>query len=212
MRTLNNTDILKLPKLYRNNLINSISGFKSANLIGSVSENNHYNLAIFSSVVHMGSNPPLLGFITRPHSVPRHTYENIKATGFYTINHVPAKYAQQAHQTSAKYDIEVDEFEVCGFTKLFSDMHSVPYVQESNIRIGLKLEEEYHIKANDTILVIGSVIELIIPDGCLEEDGYLDLANAESVTINGLDGYLAPQKIDRYTYARPHQPAKSITK
>ena len=59
-------EIENLDRLYRINLINSITGIKPANLIGTKSIGNHENLAIISSVVHMGSNPPLIGFIMRP--------------------------------------------------------------------------------------------------------------------------------------------------
>ena len=64
----NEEEIEDLEKIYRVNLINSCSGYKAANLIGTVSENNN-NLAIFSSLVHLGSNPPLLGFFLRPTAV-----------------------------------------------------------------------------------------------------------------------------------------------
>jgi len=37
---------------YRANFINSITGYKSANLIGTVSSDGVENLAIFSSVTH----------------------------------------------------------------------------------------------------------------------------------------------------------------
>ena len=61
----NEEDIENLEKVYRINLINSCSGYKSANLIGSVSNEGINNLAIFSSITHLGSNPPLLGFFSK---------------------------------------------------------------------------------------------------------------------------------------------------
>jgi len=67
-----------LNKIYRINLVNSITGYKSANLIGSVSNTGTENLAIFSSITHLGSNPALLSFFVRPNVVPRNTYKNIK--------------------------------------------------------------------------------------------------------------------------------------
>ena len=60
-------DITKMQNLYRINLINSCSGFKSANLIGTASKNGEENVAVFSSVTHIGSNPPLLGFVLLNH-------------------------------------------------------------------------------------------------------------------------------------------------
>ena len=92
----NEEEIENLEKIYRINLINSCSGYKAANLIGTISENNN-NLAIFSSLVHLGSNPPLLGFFLRPTEiVPRHTYLNIKENQYYTINSVEKQFADKA--------------------------------------------------------------------------------------------------------------------
>jgi hypothetical protein len=36
-----------------------------------------------------------------------------------------------------------------------------------------------------------------------QEDGWLKLENANTVAINGLDGYATTNLIDRYEYARP---------
>ena len=200
----------QMERLYRNNLINSISGFKSANLLGSVDAQGRANLAIFSSVTHFGSNPPLLGFVVRPLVVPRHTYKNLKSTGYFTINHIHRDHIIRAHQTSAKYDESVDEFEQCGFTKEMSELHPVPYVKRAPVKIGLEYQEEYPIKANGTILVLGKVIELKTPPSLVKEDGFIDLAEAGSVAINGLDCYLVPEKLARFTYARPHQDLEKI--
>ena len=74
------TDIDQMDKIFRLNLINSCTGFKSANLLGTKSLNGVSNVAVFSSITHLGSNPPLIGFILRPTTVPRDTYRNIKDT------------------------------------------------------------------------------------------------------------------------------------
>ena len=81
-------NILDFEKLYRTNLTNSLSGFKSANLIGTISKEGKTNLAIFNSVIHVGANPPLMGLLMRPVSDERHTYTNIKETNHFTINHI----------------------------------------------------------------------------------------------------------------------------
>ena len=67
MKHFSKQNILELEKVKRLNIINSITGIKPGNLIGSIDDNNkNTNLAIFSSVVHLGSHPALLGFILRP--------------------------------------------------------------------------------------------------------------------------------------------------
>ena len=51
----NEQDILNLDRMPRVNLISAITGVKPANLVGTISSDGIHNLAIFSSVVHMGS-------------------------------------------------------------------------------------------------------------------------------------------------------------
>jgi flavin reductase (DIM6/NTAB) family NADH-FMN oxidoreductase RutF len=103
--------IANLDKLFRANLINSCTGYKSANLLATKSKDGNTNVAIFNSVTHIGSNPPMIGFILRPTTVPRNTYRNIKQTALFTVNHIHRNIINKAHQTSAKYDENISEFE-----------------------------------------------------------------------------------------------------
>jgi flavin reductase (DIM6/NTAB) family NADH-FMN oxidoreductase RutF len=80
--------LLDLEKHERAHLINSLGGFKSLALVGTSDSKRNTNLAVFSSVFHVGANPPLIGLIFRPSPPERNTYSNIIETGFYTINHV----------------------------------------------------------------------------------------------------------------------------
>ena len=60
---LTREDIQNTERIKRFNIINSITGIKPANLIGTISADGKTNLAIFSSDIHLGSNPALIGFI-----------------------------------------------------------------------------------------------------------------------------------------------------
>ena len=192
----------KLDKVSRLNLINSVTGFKPANLIGTISKQNQENLAIFSSLVHLGSKPPLLGLITRPNSVPRHTYTNIIESKFYTINHVSDNIIERAHMTSAKFNRDESEFEKCDLEKEYIDDFHAPYVKESECKIGMKFVEEVNIKSNDTILIVGEIINIMIKQDSIEEDGSLDFEKLNSVCISGLDTYYKAKKMVKYPYAR----------
>ncbi|GAB3223321.1 flavin reductase [Hymenobacter seoulensis] len=203
-------DVANLEKVYRLNLINAVTGFKSANLLGTYNAEGQTNLAIISSVVHLGSNPALLGLVMRPPSVPRHSYDNIRATGYYTLNHVHAGIMKQAHLTSANFAREVSEFEACGLTPAYHDGFLAPYVQESKLRLGLKLVQEVPIEVNGTVLFIGSVEHLYLPEGVVRTDGSLDLAGAETVCLSGLDTYYTATPVGRYGYARPNQPLPEL--
>lgn len=206
----NAEDYQSMERRYRTNLINSLTGFKSGNLIGTISSDGKTNLAIFSSAVHIGANPPFIGLIFRPVSVPRHTYENIKANGYYTVNHVNRSFFKQAHQTAARYPEDISEFETVQLTPEFSDIHPAPYVKESHIKMGVKYEEEYHIKINNTILIVGSVIETFLPIECLMNDGAVDLEKAGTVAVCGLDSYHETRKLARLSYAKPDLTSKEI--
>jgi flavin reductase (DIM6/NTAB) family NADH-FMN oxidoreductase RutF len=210
MRQFSLKDIQALERIPRLTLINTITGFKSANLVGTVNTEGVSNLAVFSSAVHIGSEPPFIGIVTRP-VVPdgktsRHTYNNIKETGFFTVNHVGFDIIKQAHQTSASYPDGVSEFEAVGLTPQYLGLKNVPYVAESFIKMGLEFVEEYHIKANQTTMIIGKVIELFLPEDCLDEKGNLDLNRAKSVALSGLDTYHTTEIIQRMPYARVPKP------
>ena len=200
---LTKEQIQQTSRIKRLNIINSITGVKPANLIGSISDNGYSNLAIFSSVVHLGSNPALLGFILRPqHEVRRDTYDNIMQTKYYTINHISSDYIENAHYTSAKFDKYDSEFERCKFTEEYLFDFDAPFVKESRVKIGLKLEEMLPIELNKCVMVIGSIQHLWVDDVAVEEDGQINLDLLDDVGIGGLNSYYKLKKIDTYPYAR----------
>jgi flavin reductase (DIM6/NTAB) family NADH-FMN oxidoreductase RutF len=200
---LTKEEIKGLAKRKRLNIINSITGIKPANLIGTVSEDNVANVAIFSSIIHLGSNPALLGFIVRPTGeVPRNTYENILANGRYTINHVNESFVKNAHYTSAKFDRDISEFDKCGLTDEYLHDFKAPFVKESTIKIGMKYCESIPIERNGTILVIGEIEHLILPEEAVNEKGYIDLEQAEVAGISGLNTYYSLEKIASFPYVR----------
>jgi flavin reductase (DIM6/NTAB) family NADH-FMN oxidoreductase RutF len=199
---LDQEQIAGLEKLERAALINSITGFKNANLIGTIDNEGKTNLAIFNSVIHLGANPALMGFIVRPDAVERHTLKNIEETGYYTINHVNDKIYKQAHQTSARYPSEISEFDACGLMPVFKNNFPSPYVSESSITIGLSFEERVDIKLNGTILVIGKIMQLHFPEDCLCTDGFVDIEKASTIACTGLDSYHLTKRLSRLQYAK----------
>lgn len=209
-KVFSETAIAQLPDRVRANFINSLSGFKSANLIGTTSTQGCNNLAIVSSVFHIGANPPLVGMIMRPHTVVRDTLSNIKDTGVYTINHVHAGIVEQAHQCSAKYDPHVDEFAAVGLTADMSSSVNAPFVAGSRVKMALELVQITLIELNQTEMVIGKIVEVSIGNDYLLADGYVDVEKAGSLAISCLDSYHTTQRIDRYSYAKPEQALHSI--
>lgn len=192
-----------LDKTYRALLVNSLSGFKSANLVGTVDDQGQQNLAMVSSVFHLGAHPPLVGMIMRPASVPRHTLENIISTGCYTINHVHPAIFESAHQTAARYDKTVSEFDAVGLTAEASAVITAPYVTESRLKFAVELSSQQELEANGTVLVIGKIVELMVDEAVVQPDGYVDIEALESVAVTGLDSYHTTQRLSRLSYAKP---------
>ncbi|MEO9946550.1 flavin reductase [Paraglaciecola sp.] len=210
MQHINNHTLKAYPSRYRAQLINSLSGFKSANLIGTVDQQGSSNLAIFSSVVHLGAAPALVGFVMRPDSVDRHTLENIQITEQYTINQVNQDIWQAAHQTSARYLRDECEFEKTGLTKEFIEGVKVPFVKESNLKYLLTLQEIVPIKANNTLFVIGEITDILCQEHAIKDDGYIDIESLSTVSLSGLDSYHTTQRLSRLSYAKPESTPQPI--
>tara|TARA_R110002126_G_scaffold7209_3_gene35737 strand:- start:946 stop:1584 length:639 start_codon:yes stop_codon:yes gene_type:complete len=210
MKQLSVLDFSKMGRVERLNLINSCTGYKSANLIATKSIDGKSNIAIFSSVTHLGSDPALIGFIVRPTTVPRDTYKNIKETGYFTVNHVTESMIADAHHTSANYDTGVSEFEKTNLEEEYKENIKVPFAKGSPIQLYCKYINEYYIKENDTIHVIASIENLFFEENLRHDDGWLQIDKGNVVALNGLDGYCLPKLIDRFQYARKDTPTKSF--
>ena len=198
----NDSDIVNLEKGYRVNFINSLGGFKSLVLIGTKSSQGNDNVAPFSSFFHLGANPALCGIIIRPNEPKQNTLGNILATRQYTINHVSPGMYKQAHQCSAKYAEGTSEFSEVGLTPEYLEGITAPFVQESRIKFALEMVQKIDIELNGTTLMIGKIIKVIIPDSVVQEDGFIDLERAETVTCSGLDSYHTTNKLARLRYAK----------
>jgi flavin reductase (DIM6/NTAB) family NADH-FMN oxidoreductase RutF len=201
-RYLSFVDLMGLEQRYRAAFVNSLTGFKSLALIGTSNKEKQTNLAIFNSILHIGANPPYIGFISRPNSVDRHTLSNILETGHYTINHVNETIFKKAHQTSARYPKNISEFTASGLTEEFKPNFIAPFVNESYVKLGVQYKEHLTISTNNTILVIGQINQVYFPNNCLCSDGFLDIEKAKTITCSGLDSYHKTERLSRLTYAK----------
>jgi len=202
---LKKEDLDQLDKIYRINLINSLSGIKPANLIGSRSKNEVDNLAIFSSVVHLGSNPAQFGMVMRPQTeIPKDTYRNILGSGFYTINHVSENFIKNAHYTSAKLEADQSEFDMMDIEQEFITDFYAPFVKNSDVKLGMKHLESLSLP-NGCIFIVGEVQLISINEELIDEEGVLDLEKYNHVGIGGINNYYALKKLDSFPYVRVHE-------
>lgn len=202
---LEKKDIDQLDRIYRINLINSLSGIKPANLIGTRSKDEIDNLAIFSSVVHLGSNPAQFGMVMRPQTeIPKDTYRNISESGFYTINHISEDFIKNAHYTSAKFEADESEFDKVNINKEFINDFYAPFVSASEVKLGMKHLTSLNLP-NGCIFIIGEVQQISIGDEYISEEGYVNLDDYNHVGIGGLNNYYALNKKASFPYARVNE-------
>jgi len=203
---LSKLDLKNTDRIKRLNIVNSVSGIKPGNLIGTKSNDGASNLAIFSSIVHIQSNPGYLGFIVRPDAeVRRHTYENILENGCFTVNHIHTHFIKNAHYTSAKFEAKISEFDACGLTEEYQFEFKAPFVKESTLKMAMKHVDSVPITSTNTVMVVGEIQHLIIPDHSIDERGIIDLSLVNDIGISGLNCYYELKKIDEFPYARPNE-------
>lgn len=203
MKKYSSADILAMDKGFRTTFMNSISGFKSLQMLGTSNLKGETNLALFNSIFHLGAHPPFIGLVVRPQGAEHETLLNILETKSYTLNNVVANNFVNAHQTSARYLAGQSEFEACGFTEEYIDDFSAPFVKEATVKLGLEFKECLPFSLNSTKIIIGEVKQIIINNDLIADDGFVDLQKAESVTSVGLDAYYTAHFLGRLSYAKP---------
>lgn len=191
--------IAEMELKHKIHLINSVTGIKPANLISTIGSVGS-NVAIFSSVLHLGSAPPLIGFVLRPSDgFERHTFENIHATGRYNINSVQQEFLDKAHMTSVKFPREVSEFSAVGLQEEFKEGWDIPFVKGSAIQLGLSFRDAIDIPLNKTKLVIGEIERIYVAESGVDSECRLDLSELNAAGISGFNGYYSFKREAEFT-------------
>jgi flavin reductase (DIM6/NTAB) family NADH-FMN oxidoreductase RutF len=202
MKTITSRDLEAMDQRARVQFATSLPGVKPVCLVGTRNAAGLGNLAPFSSVIHLGSNPALLGMITRPDVVERHSLANILASGCWTLNHLHPAIVSAAHQCSARYPADVSEFDATGLTEHREPDFAAPFVAESRFRIGLELVEIIDVTANDTKLIVGRVTLVQVEESQLLDDGSIHLDGLDAVASTALDTYFGITPLVRLPYAK----------
>ena len=211
MKTITAADIAAMDQLTRVQFATSLPGVKPVALIGTRSADGRPNLAPFSSIVHFGSNPLVLGMVSRPDAVERHTLSNLEATGVWTINHLHPGIFEAAHHCSARFPRETSEFAATGLTEHYEGTFHAPFVAESRFRLGLEFAERIDISINGTTLILGKVAVVQVDEAALAADGSIDLVGLEMVASTALDTYFGISPLGRLCYAKPDRPVRRVS-
>lgn len=203
MKTIQLDDILSWEREYRRAFVNTLSGIKAAFLLGTQDENGRNNLALFTSVVHLGAAPPLLGVVLRPAEAQQDTRRIIQKHTHFTLNAVPVDLIEAAHQCSARYPHDQTEFNACKLTAWHSPSHRAPYVGESPLKIGLRAVDLMDVKANGTRMVVAAVMEIHLEEKLLGVDGQILPSEAELCGVVGLQAWHTHKPEKNITFAQP---------
>ncbi|MBC8127346.1 MAG: flavin reductase [Gloeobacteraceae cyanobacterium ES-bin-144] len=210
MQTFTASDIAAMELLARVQFATSLPGAKPISLIGTIDRSGKSNLAPFSSILHLGSSPCLLGMVSRPDTVDRHTLANVMEMQAWTINHLHPEILDAAHQCSAKYPKEISEFDASGLTSYLHPEFPAPFVKESRFRIGLELEDIVPIPANGTRLIVGRVVFVQVEEQHVMKHGGIDLVGLDCLASTALDTYFRLQPLARLSYAKPDDITRRI--
>jgi flavin reductase (DIM6/NTAB) family NADH-FMN oxidoreductase RutF len=202
MKTIHAAELDAMELRSRVQLATSLPGVKPVVLVGTRGATGVTNLAPFSSVVHLGSSPLLLGMVTRPDVVERHTLANLSWSRCWTLNHLHPGLVRAAHQCSARYPAHVSEFAATGLVEHYEPGFAAPFVAESRFRVGLELAEIVDIASNGTKLIVGRVKLVQLPEERLRPDGSVDLEGLEAVASTALDTYFGVTGSLRLPYAK----------
>lgn len=194
-----------MERRYRATFINSLAGFRQAVLVGTKSVADCSNLAVFNSLMHIGADPPMYGLLFRPDTVRRDTLTNILETGSYTLNYMRKSDYIRVHRCSAKYGQGVSEFKAVGFSEENTAAGTAPFVSEAVVKIDMAFQERVDIKSNGTILIIGSIRQIVLDENIVSRDGFVALEQAEVLACAGLDAYYGTNRLGRLTYAKPDE-------
>ncbi len=195
-------DFKQFDREYRRTFMNSLTGFKSVHLLGTTNKNGIPNLALISSVFHIGANPPFIGLCFRPERANGHSFENIIRDRYFTLNVVNENIIEQSHKTSTAFSEKISEFDECRFTALYENKQLVPFVAESLIRCLVEYKEHYEVRANQTRIVVGEIKEVQLDSDFIESNGYILHQKAKSVVVNGLEGYHKTEEIIRLGFQK----------
>ena len=108
-----------------------------------------------------------------------------------------------AHQTSARYETGISEFDEVGFKELYHPSYYAPFVADAVVKIAMKFEDRIPVPLNGTALIVGSVKYIELADEMVGTDGFVDLSGAEVLISQGLDAYFVTYPIGRLAYAKP---------
>jgi flavin reductase (DIM6/NTAB) family NADH-FMN oxidoreductase RutF len=142
------------------------------------------NIAPFSFFTVVARKPPMISLTIQPRSSRtqlKDTLTNARETGEFVINIVSLPFANQMHLSSVEHPPEVDEFELCGLTKVPSVTVRPPRVEGGPVAMECKVETILSFGEVEDNVLIGRVTRFHIRDDVWLDRGRIDTAALQPV-------------------------------
>ncbi|WP_305041092.1 flavin reductase family protein [Geoalkalibacter sp.] len=127
------------------------------------------NLMTASWVGIVSKTPPTLAVALHQQ---RQTYENLLATGCFTVNLVPASLVVEADFCGLKSGRDTDKPASSGLTLEPATKVATPLVAESPLNVECRVVGEHHL--GDYRLVLGEILEIHATDAAFDAEGRMD--------------------------------------
>ncbi len=175
---------------------------KPALVIGSYSKDGKPDIMTAAWAGIANSDPLSIAVSIQP---TRQTYENIKATGCFTINVPSEKYLVQTDYVGNVSGRDEDKFKKLGFTPVKGDYVNAPYIGEFPIVIECQVTDSINLGSH--IEFIGKVMDTKVDVSLLDDNNDVDIDKLKPIIFEKNYYYGYGKKL-----ARPFDVYKLLTK
>ena len=165
-------------------------------LVSSVGSDGQVNVMTASWVGIVSKTPPTMAVSLH---MNRRTYQQIRQTGCFVVNLVPADLAVEADYCGLKSGRDEDKLLVAGLTPVPARRVAAPLLDESPLNVECVLREE--IELGEYRLLLGEIVEIHAAEKAFTESGSMDARAFDSlVSLGGIREYwdLGRKRADAY--------------
>lgn len=150
-------------------------------VVGTYDKDNRPNAMVVAWGGLCSTTPPMIAIsIDENH----HTYKNIFESGCFTVNIANEKYINEVDYMGMTPGRKINKFDVTGLTPRKASLVNAPYVEEFPVALEC---EVYEIKkVGDCMHIIGTIMNTIVDDDCLDENGVLDITKVDPLVFDSV--------------------------
>ena len=180
MKLFSLEEFKQMKEAFKVNFINSLSGFESSNLIGTINSESQPNLGLTSACFHLGADPAVIGLAVSPLHVEPQTIKNLIEQESFTINHVDKSQYKKRENPHLYFTHDFSDVNPNAFTEFYTGSIEAPYAAEALIKIGLLKKECIAIKETNSYVLVGSIQEVLLDETLIGDDGRINPELVES--------------------------------